>query len=58
MRTKRIREEKPRPKRRRDADDLPPAPSPGGFGSGGRALELLSRLHAELDSIDDVLHLA
>ena len=59
MRTKRITEEKPRPKRlRRDDDRLLPAPSPGGFGAGTRARELLSRLRAERDSIDDMLHLA
>jgi hypothetical protein len=58
MRTKRIREEKPRPKRRRRDDERLLLPSPGEFGAGTRARELLSRLRAERDSIDDMLHLA
>ncbi len=59
MRMKRIREEKPRPtRRRRDADELLAVPAPDGFGSGSRARELLSRLRAERDSIDDALRLA
>jgi hypothetical protein len=56
MRTQRIREEKPRPKRRRrDLDDLAEAPAARELGAISRARDLLGRLHAECDAIDEML---
>ena len=56
MRTQRIREEKPRSKRRRsDVDDLAQAPTARELGAISRARDLLGRLHAERDAIDEML---
>jgi hypothetical protein len=58
MRTQ-IREAKPRPKRRRrEVDDLASAPSSRELGARSRASDLLARLHAERDAIDEALRLA
>ncbi len=57
MRRRQIREEKPRPKRRRRHDDGGPAPSPVAVPSSAHGRELLTRLRVERDSIDRVLDL-
>lgn len=59
MRTQRIREEKPRPKRRRDRDALATESSPIDFRPAvAHGRELLVRLRTERDAIDEVLSLA